>query len=227
MNKRKAYLLCILSGAVLTMSVYAQNKDIENVGLMTAQDVREKSISNISITNGTNQTITSSGLFIASYDLNDCSACTGGIIGGDNLGGALVSFVTFGPNQSVPIGQNYLYNMIYNGIYYARSNISTPCFLPGCSWPDDIDIEGWCLTINAISLDSDYTFSNYRNGSNPPSNTPAYGVAGDSTPFDYQYDLIDPLTLGGGDACLGPIVCDDRTLNCKVSNAQSETFAPY
>lgn len=224
---KKACFFYICSVMSLTMSAYAENNDPKEVGLMTARDVLEKSVSNINIKNGTNQTITASGLYIVSLEQDDCSACSGGIVGGDNVGGAFASFVTFGANQTLAIGQNYLYNMLYNEMYYARTTISAPCLLPGCSWPGDSPNEGWCITINAASLDSDYTFSNYQNGSNPPSNIPAYGEAGNSNPFDYQYDLIDPSTLGGGNACLGPITCNDKTLNCKVANAQTETFAPY
>lgn len=197
--------------------------------LMTVQDVENSASSNISITNATDATVTTHGLFIASYDVNDCSACFGGIVAGDNAGGAMVQPVSFSAGQSIEIGQNYLYNLLYNGIYFIKNTAgSSPCELPGCSWPDDNpDVEGWCLTINVMSLNSSYTSSNYVNGDNSPASVVPYSAAGNSDPFDYNYDLIDPLTLAVGNACLGPIVCDDQSLTCTVSTPQSQSFQSY
>lgn len=221
-------ILCI-GGFLIMTCIYAQNKDPHFYSFMSASDMRNNSLSNITITNNTTQPITTYGLYIASIDTDDCSVCTGSVIAGDNLGGAIVSPVNFKVNQSVPIGQNYLYNMIYNGIYYARANIGSPCLLPGCSWPGDLTIKGWCLTINAVSLNSNYTFSTYTRTGYPPARTPPYSIAGNSSPlqFNYRYDLIDPNTLGSGSACLGLITCDDKTLTCKDATVQNETFQPY
>lgn len=229
MSKIKGYLICVLSGAFLIAGTYAKNKDLNAYALMTARDMKDSTFSNITITNRTVQSITASGLFIASFDINDCSVCFGSVVSGDNVGGAIVSRVTFKPNQAVPIGQNYLYNMLYNGIYYIKNTVgSSPCSLPGCSWPgDDINVHGWCISINVISPNSNYTYSAYKNGSNPPANTPAYASAGNSIPFDYKYDLIDPATLGTGNTCLGPITCNDKTLNCKVNAPQNVSFQAY
>jgi hypothetical protein len=229
MIKIKKYLLCMLGGISLIMSVHAENKDPNAYALMTARDMQGPDLSRITITNLTAAPASVSGLFIASFDINDCSSCFGGIVSGDNLGGAVVSPVTFKTNQSLPIGQNYLYNMIYNGIYYIKNTAgSSPCSLPGCSWPgDDPNVKGWCITINVVSPNSSYTSSNYTNGSNPPANAPAYSNAGNSTPFNYKYDLINPNTLGVGNACLGPITCNDKTLACQVATAQNESFQPY
>lgn len=229
MKKLQNYLLSMLCGFLLILSVHAKNINSNTHALMTAQDMLGDDISNITITNQTGTPITASGLFIASFDVNDCSSCFGGIVSGDNLGGAVVSPVTFGANQSVPIGQNFLYNMIYNGIYFIKNTVgSSPCSLPGCSWSgDDPNVRGWCITINAVSPTSSYTYSNYTNGSNPPSNAPAYSQAGNSVPFNYKYDLIDPSTLGIGNTCLGPITCNDKTLTCQVNTPQSESFQAY
>lgn len=222
-------LFFILSSVAITVCAYAQNKDPNTYALMTARDMLNLNLSNITIANHTNQSITASGLFIASFDINDCSACFGSVVSGDNAGGAFSTPVTFRPNQSIAIGQNYLYNMLYNGIYYIKNTVgSSPCSLPGCSWPgDDTNVQGWCITINVTSINSSYTYSNYRNGSNPPANFPAYSHAGNSIPFDYKYDLIDPTTLGAGNMCLGPITCNDNTLTCQVASAQSESLQAY
>ncbi|WP_412754241.1 hypothetical protein [Legionella donaldsonii] len=229
MMKIKNYLLCMLGGISLVMSAYAENQDPGNYALMTAHDMQRIDLSNITITNLSGAPITVSGLFIASFDINDCSACFGSVVSGDNLGGAVVSPVTFKKNQTIPIGQNYLYNMLYSGIYYIKNTVgSSPCSLPGCSWPgDDPNVKGWCISINVISPNSSYTYSNYTNGSRPPANTPAYSNAGNSVPFNYKYDLIDPGTLGTGNRCLGPIACNDKTLTCRVATAQNESFQPY
>lgn len=225
----KNSVLCILSGISLIANAHAENKDPSAYSLMTARDMQGLDLSKITITNHTSSSISVSGLFIASFDVNDCSSCFGSVVSGDNLGGAVVSPVNFKANQSVPIGQNYLYNMIYNGIYYIKNTVgSSPCSLPGCSWPgDDTNVRGWCISINVVSPNSSYTSSNYTNGSNPPANTPAYSHAGNSTPFNYKYDLIDPATLGTGNACLGPITCNDKTLTCQVATPQNESFQAY
>lgn len=222
-------LFSVMLGASFMVCAYAQNQDPNAYAFMSTRDMKESAVSNITITNRTGQPVSASGLFIASFDINDCSSCFGNVVSGDNLGGAVVSPVTFKANQAVAVGQNFLYNMLYNGIYYIRNTVgSSPCSLPGCSWPgDDPNVRGWCVSINIVSTDSSYTYSNYKNGSNPPSNTPSYSSAGNSVPFDYKYDLINPSTLGAGNACLGPITCNDKTLTCKVSTAQNESFQPY
>lgn len=229
MIKINPYLFCLLGTLSLTMNAHAENKDANAYALMTARDMQNLDLSNITLANHTASTITASGLFIASFDVNDCSSCFGSVVSGDNLGGAVLSPVTFKPNQSLPIGQNFLYNMLYNGIYYIKNTVgSSPCSLPGCSWPgDDPNIKGWCISINVVSPNSSYTYSHYTNGANPPANAPAYSAAGNSTPFNYKYDLIDPNTLGTGNVCLGPITCNDKTLTCKVGSAQSEAFQSY
>lgn len=229
MMKIKNLLLCMLGGISLITISHAESKVPNEYAYMTARDMKNLELSNISITNHTGSPITVSGLFIASFDVNDCSSCFGSVVSGDNLGGAVMSPVNFKANQSIPIGQNYLYNMIYNGIYYIKNTVgSSPCSLPGCSWPgDDQNIKGWCININAVSLNSNYTYSHYTNGLNPPASAPAYSNSGNSIPFNYKYDLIDPNTLGTGGACLGLITCNDKTLTCKVATAQSQSFKPY
>lgn len=227
MNKVKALLAsCMI---ISVMGAYAKSKDPNDYAFMTVRDMTASSLSNITIINRTSESISASGLFIASFDVNDCSSCFGNIVSGDNTGGAMTASATFKPNQSLALGQNFLYNMLYNGIYYIKNTVgSSPCSLPGCSWPgDDPNVRGWCLTINVTSPNSSYTYSNYTNGSNPPAKFPSYSQAGNSIPFDYKYDLINPATLGSGNACLGPITCNDETLTCKVSTPQSESLRAY
>lgn len=231
MNKTINQLLALLSGLCVMLNAAAHTKDPNAYALMTVHDLQANATSNISLINRTTQPLTVNGLFVASVDAttsDDCSVCVGSVIGGDNLGGVMVSAVNFAVNQAVPIGQNYLYNMIYNGIYYMRFNVGSPCALPGCSWPGDIPLK-WCLGINAASLTANYTYSHYTNGSSPAAAVPPYAAAGSSAPvqYDYNYDLIDPATFGAGNACLGPITCDDTTMTCQVSTPQSEAFQAY
>ncbi len=229
MIKMKHYLLYWLCSVSLLANAYAQkNVDPDTYAFMTLRDVQNNAVSNISIINQTSQSILVSGLYISSYDVNDCSACSGSIIGGDNVGGVVVSPLSFKVNQATPIGQNYLYNMIYNGITFITSNVVSPCALPGCSWPgDDPNITGWCISINVMSLNSSYTGSTFTNGTNPPASAAPFGAAGNSNAFHYKYALIDPNTLGVLSACLGPVVCNDKTLTCTTATAQSESFQPY
>lgn len=228
MRQIKPFLFFLLCTSSFTIYAFAQNNDMNKYALMTTRDVKDNLLSNITITNRTGQLITASGVFMASADVNDCSSCFGGIFSGDNTGGAVVTPVRFKPNESVSVGQSFLYNMLYNGLYFISTVIGAPCQLPGCSWPGDSPaVQGWCITINVMSIDSNYTYCEYTNGSNPPANVPAYGQAGNSTPFNYKYDLIDPNTLAVGNACLGPIICDDKTLTCKVNTRQDQSFQPY
>lgn len=229
MSNKKNYVLCILSGICFAINSYAQEKDLNQVALMTTHDMKKNTFSNITITNHTAQPVTAAGIFIVSFDINDCSACNGNIAAGDNISGAMISPITFKVNQAVPIGQNYLYNMIYSGIYYIRNFVGTsPCFLPGCSWPgDDIHVSGWCIKINIASLDANYTYSTYTNGANPPAKSPPYAAAATSTPLHYKYDLVNPSNLADESACLGPIVCDDKALTCKVNTPQNQSFQAY
>lgn len=219
------FMLIFTIGLLVLSPLYAQN-DVP--ALMTAQDIENNDLSNISIINGTNRPTTIYGLYILSFDANDCSSCSGNIYGGNNAQGAIVSPTFSKPNQAIPIGKNYLYNMLYNGLYAVSANATAPCKLPGCSWPDDIPLQGWCLTIGAMSLDSTYTYSDFKNGSTV-SNVVPYAAAVTSAPmqYNYNYDLIDPATLGTGAACLGPIVCDDKSLTCTATTSQNETFRPY
>lgn len=229
---KKSHILFLCG---MTLVTNAQAKTPQNIEssqsqiLMTAQDVSSKKMSNISIINATQSPLTVYGLYIASIDINDCSVCTGNVVSGNNVLGTVVEPIFFRESQAVPIGQNYLYNMIYNGLSVVRlSVIAPPCSLPGCSWPgDDPNVHGWCLSLGAMSLNSNYTFSSYTNPPSPPANVVPLGEAVTNAPFSYNYDLINPASLGAGAACLGLITCDDQTLTCSVASSQSETLQSY
>jgi hypothetical protein len=229
-KKRFSFLFLISTIFIFSACTYS-GRDQPPFGtgqLMTAQDVLNSAYSNISIRNAAGAPIVASGIYIESFDLNDCSFCSGSVIGGNNVMGAVPGPVFFPAGESIKIGQNYLYNLIYNGIYFISQNSSAPCLLPGCSWPgDNTGVTGWCLSIGVMSRNSAYTFSSYANGSHSPSNVVPFSEAVTSNPFNYKYDLIDPNTLGVGGPCIGPVVCNDETLTCTVSTPQSQSFQSY
>lgn len=225
----RRFLFSLTAVITLTFACARVGQEVGAEDLITGLDAVNQSFSNVTITNATSSSIPASGIFIASFDVNDCSACTGNIMAGDNAFGAFVQPITFGASQTLRLGQNFLYNMLYNGIYGIKNTAgSSPCELPGCSWPgDDPTIQGWCITLNVMSRESSYTFSHYANGTNPLANVVPAGQAGVSNPFNYKFDLKNPATLGAGAACIGPIKCNDKTLTCSVTSPQNQTFEAY
>ena len=202
----------------LSSSVWAT----ESNPLMSVQDIQQHALSNINLTNGTGNAISTYGIAITSYDDNNYY-CSGGIISGDNALGYVASVVQFKANQTLAIGQNYLYNLIYNGIYtIVNSAGSSPCQLPGCSWPLD-NPTNWYIKINILSLDSNYTSSTYTHIPYPPSNAIPMGEATSSIAYHYNYQLVDDAQQ----VCIGPISCDDQSLNCWVSTPQNQIFKAY
>lgn len=221
------FSLCLVTVAAYAQSEISPEKG-ESPSFLTGQDAANHSLSNITLINRTNQPINVYGLFIATYDINDCSSCTGNVVSGDNLLGAVVQPVFFNVNQSIPIGQNYLYNMLYNGLYALNSqSITPPCLLPGCSWPGDTPIQGWCLNIGALSLHSNYTYSFYAKENYLPASIVPFTEAATNVAYNYNYDLINPELFGNGAACIGPITCNDQSLTCSVRTPQSQSFQPY
>lgn len=126
--------------------------------------------------------------------------------------GAFLSPTLINKGKSALIGGNYLYNMIYEAIYYEYMIIpSSPpgCALPGCTWGSDTTQYNWCIYIGAlapVSNSSDYT-----------SNVPPSADLASSTGF-YNYNLISNYSY------IGPIACNDKTLTCAVSKQQVQTF---
>lgn len=157
------------------------------------------------------------GLYVRQFayvvEGESCTSATVMYSSADNVAaGAIVMPVTIAANSEAAVGENYLYNMIYNATYYLR--IITPssppgCALPGCTWGDDSTVYNWCIYVGAIapvSVTEDYTTSVV-----PASDTPSQvGV--------YNYDVISSYEY------IGPISCNDATLTCSVTTTQTQSF---
>jgi hypothetical protein len=252
MQKRFVFLLSIIinSPCIATSqippSIEVMNnppilqQDLNEVTLMSAYDLSSNGSSNLNLTNNTGAPLTVYGLYLRGVAfITPGLDCQTGVSGGnnqtgDNTTGAIALPVSFAVGQSIPIGQNYLYNMIYNWIYWR----DTPgeggglkvCALPGCSWPGDISPPGpgtgpgnWCLQVGGLSAEAPYNMNQQKHGVNVvPYIFPASGTTtpgGDT----YSYDLI-PTTSNY--IWLGPFTCSDKTLTCSTPTPQFQAF-PY
>lgn len=156
------------------------------------------------------------GLYVRQFSyVAEGESCTSPTVmysaAGNISAGALVMPVTIAANTEADVGENYLYNMIYNAIYYLRiiSPMDPPgCALPGCTWGEDTTIYNWCIYVGAIapaSVTEEYTAKVV-----PASSTLSEG--------DYDYDLISSYEY------IGPISCNDQTLTCSVAASQIQSF---
>lgn len=125
--------------------------------------------------------------------------------------GAMVMPVTIGANSEVSIGANYLYNMIYNAMYYVQVvNPSSPpgCALPGCTWGSDLTAYNWCIYVGVIAPVT--VTASYTSKVVPSTTTVSGGGYNYNRVSDYHY--------------IGPITCNDQTLTCSLSTAQVQSF---
>jgi hypothetical protein len=184
---------------------------LTNHKLMTARDVYASSLSNITLQNKSEAPVNVYALYVPklSYTDTDCNLATV-LYTSTNTGGAFLMPVTIMPNQKIPIGQNFLYNMLYTAIYYNNQTSSaSPCTLPGCTWgATDTTVFKWCVYIGALSPADNNTATT--------SSAPPYGEA--VTGAGYNYDLVTQYSY------IGPITCNDQNLTCSVSNAQNVAF---
>jgi len=138
-NKNSLDLWC-KACLLLSVSSLAQAKN-ELHPLMTARDIRANTFSNVTIQNKTGAPITVYGLYVNQFAKSTTNCTAPAVLYSASLpanaGGAFVTPVFFTTNQKIPIGQNYLYNMLYTAIYYGNQSTAMPCTLPGCSWPLD------------------------------------------------------------------------------------------
>ena len=148
-------------------------QELNALTLMTAHDLSKHAGSNLYLTNNTNDAITVYGFYIHGIAwVNAGQSCQDGVMQGENtyqnfnMVGGTATPIPFTVGQSISVGQNYLYNMFYNYLYWTYltqgGNLQIGCVLPGCSWPGDQNPPlNWCLQVGAISPDSSYTFSQY------------------------------------------------------------------
>lgn len=216
----KRFALCLLSSFVFlheTTTLASANQ----AGFVTPRDMLTASLSNISLHNASNANTTAYGIYVRQYAYvtpgQDCGSATKIYPTNDpatnNItAGAVVSPVTINAGQSAAIGANYLYNMIYQAIYYENIIItSSPpgCALPGCTWGSDNTKYNWCIYLGALAPVSGTT--NYTSTIPPSANSA-------SSAGQYNYNLVTDYSY------LGPISCNDQTLTCAVSNQQSQSF---
>ena len=203
----------VLWFASVTRAETLQDHPPMNQQLMTARDIAAYASSNITIQNKTGAPITVYGLYInqfASSNNGFCESLNNVYYTNNNTGGAFVSPVSFKVNEKIQLGSNYLYNMLYTGIFYGNSIQSPlppmPCALPGCTWPGDTP-STWCLYIGVLSPSS----QNQTTSTIPP-----FGTAASSG--TYNYDLVQIY------GSIGPITCNDQSLTCSVSRPQYVAF---
>ncbi len=200
--------------------------------LMTTYDLPHNGVSNLNLRNNTDAPVTVSGVYLFGVAwIEPGENCQNAINPGQNstqnqfMAGTLIAPIRVAAKQSVPIGQNYLYNMLYNFFYWYRSISATPpCALPGCTWPGDAPVN-YCFQLGAVSPNSAYTSSSY------PSNAPPFSWATSSSIDSYNYDLIPYNPLVPNDqnrvyTWIGPFTCSDQTLTCATAVPQSQSFQP-
>jgi hypothetical protein len=216
--KRYVFLLFLL------IDLPCQAQDINALSLMTAYDLSNKvASSNLNLTNKTGSALTVYGLYIYGIAwINPGENCTNGIMPGQNsvqnsyMAGTITAPIPIAADQSVPIGQNYLYNMVYTWVYWYSINGGTPpCKLPGCTWTGDTGPFNWCFQLGSESPQASYTSSPY------PANVTPFSWPTDSLIDNYAYDLIPNVN---NYSWLGPFTCNDKTLTCTATTPQSQAF---
>ena len=207
--------LCLSTGA-LSIDKPSKPKYITNFS--TSQDLATSvNESNFKLKNTGTSSAVVYGLYVREFSYvaegESCTSATVMYSSEDNISaGAMVMPVTIEANAEAAVGENYLYNMIYNATYYLR--IITPssppgCALPGCTWGGDSTVYNWCIYVGAIapvSVTEDYTANVV-----PYADTLSGGDL-------YDYNLISSFEY------IGPISCDDQTLTCSVATSQTQSF---
>ena len=202
--------------AVALLSINTSYADADSTSFMSTRDILHNlSSANIFLQNNRNTNLTVYGLYVSQYAYvspgQSCDSATI-IFTGNTTAGSVATPVQINAGKSVPVGSNYLYNMILSAIYYENIIIpSAPpgCALPGCTWGSDTLKYNWCIYLGAlapVANSASYT-SNIS-----PAAEPASGGG-------YNYDLISSYVY------LGPISCNDQTLTCTVASSQTQTIS--
>lgn len=207
----------ILFGSFFCIPTFAQTNAS---AFITSRDLINSSgsTSNISLQNNRSSPTTVYGLYVLQYAYvlpgQSCNSATIIYSAADNTtAGAFVMPTVIGAGKRAAVGSNYLYNMLYEAIYYENIKIpSSPpgCALPGCTWGSDSTQYHWCIYLGALAPVS--TSSGYS------ANVPPSADLASSTGL-YNYNLISDYSY------LGPIVCDDTTLTCTTTSQQTQAFS--
>jgi hypothetical protein len=193
--------------------------DTDSHEFMTPLDLLNNAASSgINLHNNRNSAATVYGLYVRQYAyVTPGSSCSNATIiypsSSNVTAGSFVSPTVINAGKSAAIGSNYLYNMIYQTIYYENIIIpSSPpgCALPGCSWGSDTATYNWCIYLGALAPVA--TSTGYT--ANVPPSTDAA-----SSSSLYDYNLVNNYVY------LGPISCNDQTLSCTVANQQTQSFS--
>ena len=197
--------------------------DLNTLILMNARDLFNGS-SNLNLINNTGTDLTVYGVYLYGVAfITPGLDCMNGIVGQTNsttqafISGP-VTPIQFKVGQSVPIGQNYLYNMLYDWMYFYATIGGTPgCLLPGCTWTGETP-HNWCFQLGATSPDTSYTYPITG------TNVAPFSWAPSRPPF-YAYNLIPNPGPDDAYTWLGPFTCDDKTLTCTTSVPQYQSFS--
>lgn len=216
MLKRSFFLLLLVFAQFFAAISFAKTNLL---GFMTPQDILSKSaISNINLQNNSNSAVTVYGLYVRQFSfVNPGDTCAHATVmyptalaNENTTGGAFLMPTVINAHNSVVVGNNYLYNMIYEAIYYLSIIGTTKCLLPGCTWPTDTTTYNWCIYLGALAP---VTTSDGYTANVPPE---AYAA---SNGLVYDYNLVSNYIY------LGPISCDDQTLSCTVVTQQTQSFS--
>lgn len=205
----------------LLVSLFISNgfANSSKLQFMTSRDfLRADNSSKINLQNNKNAAATVFGVYVRQYAyVTPGDSCNNSTViystTQNTTAGSVVMPVIINSGKSAAIGSNYLYNMIYEAIYY--ENIIIPvsppgCALPGCTWGSDTTKYNWCIFLGALTPVT--TTSSYT--SNVPPSADAASSVG-----NYNYDLVNNYVT------LGPIACNDQTLTCTAESQQTQSFS--
>lgn len=184
---------------------------------MTPRDLLSaNSVSNINLRNSRSSAVTVYGLYVRqfSYVASGSTSCSGATpmysSSQNTTAGSFVTPTVINAGKSAALGSNYLYNMLFQAIYYISINFpNAACELPGCTWGSDPTIYNWCIFLGALA--PVVTTAGYTANVPPSADVASSGAS-------YDYNLISSYVS------LGPIACNDQTLTCTVATQQTQSF---
>lgn len=165
--------------------------------LATGRDILVKDSSSlITLNHNTGGTISSTGIYIQALCYNSgCTTTTNGYQNKNGLAfGAIYSGVTFLNNDSVTIGSNFLYNMIYHALYQANQTSGSigSTYTPGQAGSSG---NAWYIKLGVIT----------------------------STPGPLS-NTIGSEALSYGSATSISITCDDAAFTCTAGSSSTQSF---
>ena len=208
-------LLC--SSFTLFVTPLVMGNAVVDSFLSSSDVIRAAPGSHLNLQNNSGELKTVYGLYVhrLSYVMpgQSCDSAISLYSGVDNRNaGAFLAPVQIAKANKAQVGSNYLYNMLYDAIYYYR--VITPvspagCSLPGCTWGDDTSQVDWCIYLGALAPNNNSeTYSSVV----PPFADPVATA-------DYNFNLVTDYHY------LGPIHCDDEQMSCSAATTQIQSFS--